>query len=191
MSHYPSLRFLLLSWIVTQGFIYAFTVGDMKRRSTEMRETPPNVVDKEIFIEAVDRIQYELGIIEEKGAVGDYTYAIGKTEAKLPIVFASGLGFAEATSNNEDESPTSLVLVTEVSKQVAGCGIQPYDTIVGISAQGGTGYVKNTNSLGIEQTAEVFSGAVHHSMEHGGIDIQLQLNRLVKLNYMPEEEEKQ
>mmetsp|Transcript_27454 Transcript_27454/g.41576 ORF Transcript_27454/g.41576 Transcript_27454/m.41576 type:complete len:187 (-) Transcript_27454:151-711(-) len=186
MNHSPSLRFFLLSWIFTHGIIYAFSVKSMKRRSSEMREAPDNVVDKEKFIEAINVVQMELGMPKENKADGDYTYAIGKTEAKLPVVFASGLGFAEAAKEND----VGLVLVTEVSKQVSELGIQPFDTIVKISAQGGNGYEKITNSLGIEQTAEAFSGAVYHAMEHDLIDIDLVLNRLIKLNYMPPEEKK-
>mmetsp|Transcript_9607 Transcript_9607/g.10667 ORF Transcript_9607/g.10667 Transcript_9607/m.10667 type:complete len:204 (-) Transcript_9607:162-773(-) len=148
-------------------------------------DLPANLVDKASFVKAVETVKKEIAISD--GSTPDDTktsdendagYAIGKLKATLPIQAAGGLNLAEA----ED---STLVLVTGVSQEVADAGIQAFDTIVGISAAGET-FKEYTNKLSLEATAAVFTAAVNHALDNGKAEIELELNRLMKLNYFDE-----
>jgi len=197
MTYSKFLHFLLLAvWFNTSN---SFVVS-AKNTCTSIRQSSPetsasssdppaNVVDKNTFVTAIETVKAEIAkasgsesetkTSEENNEQPSYTYAIGKTKAILPIQAASGLDLAEAES--------TMVLVTGVSKEVAEAGIQAFDTIVGISAAGETlTFRESTNGLDLEATAAVFTTAVNHALDNGKVEIELELNRLIKLNFAEE-----
>lgn len=130
---------------------------------------PPNLVDKDAFVAAIETVT------QAKDAE-DIRYAIGKLTVILAIDTEPGLELAESTG---------MVLVSEVSQETAdNSGIQLLDTIVEISAANGT-FRKSTMEMSLEDTAGTLMSAANHAGEKGVPEIELVLNRLVKLYDAP------
>lgn len=143
-------------------------------------------VDMATFVAAVDILDRELAEVEGTGSptpmselesAAEVTYAIGKTEATLPISAAGGLGLAEATY---------LVLVVGTSQEVAEAGVQVKDTISGIRVEG-TSFRESTVAMNIAATAERLTAAIQMAEESNVAEIVLQLNRLVELRSSADE----
>jgi hypothetical protein len=96
----------------------------------------------------------------------------------LPIDTPAGLDLTESTG---------LVLVSAVSEKTAAeTGMQPFDTIVGVSvspAGKGTTFQESTKALGFEETIAIVQSARLHALENGMTKIELELNRLIKGYY--------
>mmetsp|Transcript_14395 Transcript_14395/g.17363 ORF Transcript_14395/g.17363 Transcript_14395/m.17363 type:complete len:182 (-) Transcript_14395:111-656(-) len=150
--------------------------------NSDAPQPPTNLVDRGTFIEAVEILKAELAKAsgmevdeQPKEDPSSYTYGIGKLKVGLPLEHASGLGLAEA----------KLVLVNGMTEQVAELGIQTGDTIVAVSAADDA-FLESTKELDLEGTAKIFMAAVEYCMKNGAPEIELELNRLVKLNYADE-----
>mmetsp|Transcript_29546 Transcript_29546/g.48754 ORF Transcript_29546/g.48754 Transcript_29546/m.48754 type:complete len:184 (+) Transcript_29546:92-643(+) len=130
---------------------------------------PPNVVDQRTFIEAVKVLQGSEATPED-----DPAYVIGKLRVNLSMQGDPGLDLAEAPG---------LVLISSVSQQTADdTGIQPFDTIVEVCAGGGA-FQGSTKALNLEETSEILMAASMHAVENGLTEIELELNRLIKIEY--------
>ena len=180
---------LFVSWTI--GRLHAFTTplpllpGAFQafsiREASSLSDDPYDArVDMATFVAAVDILDRELAEVEGTGSptpmselesAAEVTYAIGKTEATLPISAAGGLGLAEATY---------LVLVVGTSQEVAEAGIQVKDTISGIRVEG-TSFRESTVAMNIAATAERLTAAIQMAEESNVAEIVLQLNRLVEL----------
>jgi hypothetical protein len=169
-------------------------VGRLAASANGVPAPPP--VSKATFLAAVDWLNAELAKPENGGTgtapiscaasdqSGAMTYAIGRTEAALPLSAAQGLGLVEAVY---------LVLVASVSPDLSDAGVQPRDAVVGIRV-GGTsvadaGFHESTLLLDLAATAERFTAAVQYAEAHGVGEIVLELNRLVELRYTDDVEE--
>uniref|UniRef100_A0A7S2HST9 Lon proteolytic domain-containing protein n=1 Tax=Octactis speculum TaxID=3111310 RepID=A0A7S2HST9_9STRA len=139
-------------------------------------------VDKATFVAAVEILDRELAKIEgldpptplsELESTSVATYAIGKTEATLPISAAGGLGLGEAMY---------LVLIMGVSPELAEAGFQVKDTIAGITVEG-TEFHESTVALSLDATAERLTAAIQMAEKNNIGAIVLQLNRLIELRY--------
>jgi hypothetical protein len=182
-----SLVTLALCWLIVEvpGFVPIQPVDAFHRTSTSLDESasagdendaaaggsdrPKNMVDTKTFLAAVN-------ILEEKtdSEVEETPYAIGKININLSIVGTPGLDLAEA--------PGLLVLVSSAFGNAAEVGIKKGDTIVSIGAAGGT-FQQETKGLTLEETAGVLMAAATHAIENGLTEVELEINRLIKLTY--------
>jgi hypothetical protein len=181
-----SLVTLTLCWLIVEvlGFVPIQPVNAFHRTSASLDESasagddnnaaasgsdrPKNMVDTKIFLAAVNTLEGKTDSEAE-----ETPYAIGKIDINLSIVGTPGLDLAEA--------PGLLVLVSSVSGNAAEVGIQMGDTIVSIGAAGGT--FQETKGLTLEETAAVLMAAANHAIENGLTEVELEINRLIKLAY--------
>ena len=131
-------------------------------------DRPKNMVDTATFVAAVAALEGK-----PDGSSSEGPYAIGRIQTNLSIVGTPGLDLAEAPG---------LVLVSGVSGNAQELGIQAGDTIVSIGASEGS-YQKETKGLSLEQTATILMEAANHAVESGLTEVELEINRLVKLSY--------
>jgi hypothetical protein len=182
-----SLVTLTLCWLIVEvlGFVPIQPVNAFHRTSASLDESasagddnnaaasgsdrPKNMVDTKIFLAAVNTLEGKTDSEAE-----ETPYAIGKIDINLSIVGTPGLDLAEA--------PGLLVLVSSVSGNAAEVGIQMGDTIVSIGAAGGT-FQQETKGLTLEETAAVLMAAANHAIENGLTEVELEINRLIKLAY--------
>ena len=141
-------------------------------------QPPSNLVDKDIFIAAVDHLKTEMAKqdpnVSPPSKDDDETfYAIGKVQVNLHVATGNpGMDLAESAGG--------LVLVSGVTGHAFDAGIQTGDTIVGVGAADA---FQETRAYGLEDTARVLMGAMKLALESGSTEIQLELNRLVKMRY--------
>ncbi len=141
-------------------------------RYTEER---PELVDQSSFIESVEIIQRavaaEKGIEYVKEIDPNLAFAIGRAFAKINI--PPGIDLVETPH---------LVLVNGVNQAAKGAGIEPLDSIVGISVVNGD-FKINTNGCNMDDTVSAMRAAMAHARENGYTEIELELNRLLKGYY--------
>jgi len=113
------------------------------------------------------------GYIESDDAKEKPMYVIGKIMVNLSIVGQPGLDLAEAPG---------LVLVSGVSGNALEVGVQKGDTIVNISVTPG-GFSEETKGLNLDDTASILMSAANHAVDNGLTEVELELNRLVKIAY--------
>ena len=151
-------------------------------RLNPRRVAASDMVDKATFMAAVDVLESENAkasgadpprpLSEAEGA-GDVAYAIGKTTATLPLSEVEGLGLVEATY---------LVLVSGVTPPLARSGLQVKDTIMSMSVAG-TQFHESTKAMDLAATAERLTAAIKTARESGVAEVDLELNRLVQLQF--------
>lgn len=147
-------------------------------------ESGPNLVDKDVFLAAVDTLRTELANqqqpehqpLPKKNDADDDDktfYAIGKVKINLDVSSgAPGMDLAESTGG--------LVLVSSVTGHALTAGIQTGDTIVAVTAAGA---FQETKAYSLEDTARVLMGAMKFAVQNGTPEIELELNRLIKMRY--------
>ena len=143
---------------------------------------PPNLIDKDLFVTAVDTLRAEIAKQQNDGVAPlpeeknpDDFYAIGKVKVNLNISSGNpGMDLAESTGG--------LVLVSGVTGHAVEAGIQTGDTIVGVAVDAADAY-QETRAYCLEDTARVLMGAMKLALENGSPEIELELNRLIKMRY--------
>jgi hypothetical protein len=161
---------------------------------------PANLIDKALFVEAVDSLQVEIAKQNDdtvsgatKQVVGpdasdgkmqktddgndankkETFYAIGKVLIKLDVSTGNpGMDLAEAANG--------LVLISSVTGLAAEAGLHMGDTIVFVEA---VDAVQDTKAYNLEDTARVLMGAMKLAFNAGQPEIVLTVNRLVKMKY--------
>lgn len=134
-------------------------------------DRPKNMVDTKTFVGAIKALQGE----ETKEGEEEPPYAIGKLKLPLSLAGTPGLDLAEAPG---------LVVVSGVSGNAEAAGFKPGDTIVSITSKAATPhFYKETNGLNLEDTASILMTAANHAIENGATEVELEINRLVKLAY--------
>eukprot|EP00980_Cylindrotheca_fusiformis_P027601 scaffold21455_cov116-Cylindrotheca_fusiformis.AAC.18 len=173
----------LCFWLVVDvfGFVPIQSVDAFYRKRPKFEESsesninpdrPKNMVDTKTFVAAVQTL--EGGTTTDDGSSASNTpYAIGKININLSIMGTPGLDLAEAPG---------LVLVSGVSGNAAEVGIQTGDTIVSIGAANGS-FQQETKGMNLEDTASALMAAANHAVENGSTEVELEINRLVKLAY--------
>ena len=135
----------------------------------------PELVAQSTFIAAIDTLYHEMAKSQGVEYVNqddpNTSYAIGRLMVNLSIPPQIDLV----------ETP-ELVLVNGVSDSAQDQGIQPLDTIVGVSAVDDT-FKSQTMELDIEETAAIIKAAMDHARNNGEEVIELELNRLIKGYY--------
>jgi hypothetical protein len=145
--------------------------------SDDMNPERPDLVAQSTFIAATDTLYRDMAISQGVEYVNqdkddpNTNYAIGRTMVTLSIPPQFELV----------ETP-ELVLVKAVSESAQDQGIQPLDTIVGVSAVDET-FKSKTMNLNIEETAAILTAAIDHASNNGEEVITLELNRLMKGYY--------
>ena len=188
------------SFVVYVGLAYirssqAFTASNLQRSSTQVFRplwseasdedavSAPALVDKEMFVAAVDNLRAEMAKQDPPSATDskkddndDETfYAIGKVQVRLHVASGNpGMDLAESTGG--------LVLVSGVTGHALEAGIQTGDTIVGVSVPAADA-AQETRQYCLEDTARVLMGAMKLAIENESTDIELELNRLIKMRY--------
>jgi hypothetical protein len=174
--------FCLASWTAcSNSFVVnafhqskASQLGESESDGEKQKKQPPpgkpkNLVDTKTFVAAVKALQGTAGSEEESPM-----YGIGKIIISLSIAGQPGLDLAEA--------PGPMVLVSSVTGNAEEVGINPGDTIVSIGANNG-GFSQETKGLSLEETATVLMSAANHAVENGLAEVDLEINRLIKLAY--------
>jgi hypothetical protein len=139
----------------------------------------PDLVAQSTFIAATDTLYRDMAksqgveYVNQDKDDPNTNYAIGRTMVTLSIPPQFELV----------ETP-ELVLVKAVSVSAQDQGIQPLDTIVGVSAVDET-FKSETMNLNIEETAAILTAAIDHASNNGEEVITLELNRLMKGYYKP------
>jgi len=180
------------------------TDGSQQEGST----TKPDLVDQTVFRAAVNRIQDEIEAQyqAEKVAAGTanepptpeeqawleeqakrredentYIYLVGKLDVTLPIDTQPELDLTESTG--------PLVLVTNCWGRTADAtGIQEFDTITVVSVDDpNQPFVVKTKCTTLEETAGALTAAAQHAINLGKREIQLEVQRLIKGYYAPED----
>ena len=131
-------------------------------------DRPKNLVNKETLIAAVEALKGKTESDEKP------MYAMGKVMIPLSIVGSPGLDLSEV--------PGLLVLVSGATDNAAEVGILVGDTIVSIGAGDGT-FHRDTKGLTLQETGEVLTLAATHAVERGLSDVNLEINRLIKIAY--------
>jgi hypothetical protein len=136
---------------------------------------PPNLVDMDVFVAAVETLQEGTSSSEVAKVKADEEsfYVIGKLRVNLSIDSAPGLDLAESTG---------LVLVSGASGNAEDAGIQIGDTITSVFAANDS-FEKSTKAMNLEDTASVLMTAARLALESGKGEIDLELNRLIKCRY--------
>lgn len=159
--------------------------------SAEERPTPPreeaNLVNQARFLNSIETLNKE--IAKAQGTTyqppeNPPVYVLGRFEAPLRIDGAPGLDLTETeyedTVETDDESSKGgLVLVTGVTGNAANAGLQPLDTIVGVSCKTDPPFAVDINSESLQNTAIALQTAVAHSLSHNSNEIFLDVNRLI------------
>jgi hypothetical protein len=173
---------LLASWTTCNNSFIIYRLQPFKKSALSASPSgppppiKPDLVDKGTFVSAVETLQREIakakGVDYVKEDDPNFSYAIGRLVVSLPIEALPGLDLTETLE---------LVLVTAVSGNVAEAGIQPLDTIVGVSA--GDTFQESTKALSLDETATILTDAVNRALENGMTEIEFELNRLIKGYY--------
>lgn len=136
---------------------------------------PPDLIAVSPFIEAIESIQGAEPCPKE-----DHQYfAIGKTTVSLNIQESPGMDLSESPLN-------SIVVVSGAVGKAEEAGINPGDTIRKISAVDGS-YEKVVKDLNLQEVVGVIQEAATHAIENKRTEIELELNRLMKIRFTDEE----
>lgn len=170
--------------------------------------TKPDLVDQTLFKAAINRINDEIeaqyraqkiaeGIAteepseEEKQWLAEqaqakedekkYVYLVGKLDVTLPIDTQPELDLTESIG--------PLVLVTSVWGRTAeATGMQEFDTLTKVSVDDpNQPFVAKTKCTSLEETAGALTAAAQHAIALGKTEIQLEVQRLIKGYYAPED----
>lgn len=137
---------------------------------------PPDLIDKALFIAAIESIQGKKeGMSDEEQKM----FAIGKTSVALNIQTSPGLDLSESPIND-------VVVVSGVEGNAKDAGILMGDTIMKISVNTDTGapeFKCSTKGLNLQELIGVIQAAAVHAINNGLVEIDIELNRLVKLRY--------
>ena len=137
-------------------------------------DRPKNMVDTKTFVAAIKALQGETAE-EPKDGAEEPPYAIGKLMLPLSLAGTPGLDLAEAPG---------LVVVSAVSGNAQEAGFQAGDTIVSITSKAAEPhFYQETNGLDLENTASILMSAANHAIENGAAEVEIEINRLVKLAY--------
>lgn len=164
--------------------------------------TPPreeaNLVSQTRYMNSIETLQRL--VAKAKGETyqapeNPPVYVIGRFEVPLRIDTAPGLDLTETESEEDDQQSSSssdtnggLVLVTSVTGNAADAGLQPLDTIVGVSCKDTVPpFYVNVNSQSLQTTAIALQTAVAHALNHNSTEIHLEMNRLIAGYYNPQQ----
>ena len=160
--------------------------------------TPPreeaNLVNQTRYMNSIETLQRL--VAKAKGETyqpleNPPVYVIGRFEVPLRIDTAPGLDLTETEFEEEEEQSSSdggLVLVTSVTGNAADAGLQPLDTIVGVSCKyTDPPFQVNVNSQSLQTTAIALQTAVAHALSHNSTEIHLEMNRLIAGYYNPQQ----
>lgn len=163
--------------------------------NSDERITPPreeaNLVNQARYLNSIETLQR----LVAKANGGTYqppenppVYVIGRFEVPLRIDSAPGLDLTETELEDEPTNDGGgLVLVTSVTGNAAEAGLQPFDTIVGVSCKDvDPPFQVNVNSESLQNTAIALQTAVSHALRHNSTEIQLEMNRLIAGYYNPQ-----
>lgn len=133
----------------------------------------PDLVGQNDFMEAVEVVQMAVcqanGVEYVKEGNPNVGYAIGRIQASLSI--PPGIDLIETPN---------LVLVNGVNQEAKEAGIEPLDTIVGVSVGVDGVFDAKTKGLPMDETVVIIKNAIAHAKESGIVEISLELNRLIK-----------
>jgi hypothetical protein len=170
--------------------------------------TKPDLVDSTLFKAAIKRIndeieaQYQTQKIAEGTATEEpseeekqwleeqaqgkideetYIYLVGKLDVTLPIDTQPELDLTESVG--------PLVLVTNVWGRTAeATGMQEFDTLTKVSVDDpNQPFAAKTKCTTLEETAGALTAAAQHAISLGKTEIQLEVQRLIKGYYAPED----
>ena len=180
----------------------------------QLQQQKPDLVDQKIFLSAIDRVRDEIdaqirfqeaaaaaAAAEERGEVQQeqdqdqqpqlmskeeeakqdgYIYLVGKIDCTLPI------GTQPELDLTESDGP--LVLVTGVGDNTRDAtGMQQFDTITKVVVNDETNpMVIVTKQTTLQETGGALMAASQHALTLGKSDIQLEVQRLIKGYYAPE-----
>jgi len=180
----------------------------------QLQQQKPDLVDQKIFLSAIDRVRDEIdaqirfqeaaaaaAAAEERGEVQQeqdldqqpqfmskeeeakqdgYIYLVGKIDCTLPI------GTQPELDLTESDGP--LVLVTGVGDNTRDAtGMQQFDTITKVIVNDETNpMVIVTKQTTLQETGGALMAASQHALTLGKSDIQLEVQRLIKGYYAPE-----
>ena len=170
--------------------------------------TKPDLVDQTIFKAAINRIHDEVDAQYRAQKVADgtateeptpeeqqwlaeqaqrradedtYVFLVGKLDVTLPIDTQPELDLTESIG--------PLVLVTNVWGQTAeATGLQEFDTLTKVSVEDiNQPFEAKTKCTTLEETAGALTAAAQHAISLGQTEIQLEVQRLIKGYYAPED----
>eukprot|EP00536_Pseudo-nitzschia_multiseries_P014876 jgi/Psemu1/216159/e_gw1.782.2.1 len=173
--------------------------------STDEASPRPELVDQTIFKAAIDRVQdeieaqYQAQLEIEPSPEGErwladrakakeedqqYVFLVGKLDVSLPIDTQPELDLTESIG--------PMVLVTNVWGRTAeATGMQSFDTItkVGVISDNENEPPLEYKTLGtpLQETAGALTAAAQHAIKIGKTEIQLEVQRLIKGYYAPED----
>jgi hypothetical protein len=161
------------------------------------RPTPPreqaNLVNQARYLNSIETLKNELA--KAQGTTyqppeNPPVYVLGRFEVPLRIDGSPGLDLTETefegTVEADLESKGGLVLVTGVTGNAADAGLQPMDTIVGVSCKTDPPFSADINSESLQNTAIALQTAVAHALGHNSTEIYLDMNRLISGYYEPQ-----
>lgn len=148
--------------------------------SEQESERPKNLVEQAVFEASVENLQREIakanGVEYQKPVLEnglELQYLLGRLEVSIPI--QSMYGGLDLTESN------GFVLCTGVSQETSDAGLQPLDTIVGVTVGEGEGsFHADVPAKSLEDVAAAMHGAMDHAMANKLETIDLELNRLIK-----------
>ena len=162
----------------------------------------PDLVGQTVFKAAIDRIQDEIEAqyanvnspeaeqwladrARAKQEDQQYVFLVGKLDVDLPIDTQPELDLTESIG--------PLVLVSSVWGRTAeATGMQSFDTITKVSVSGSadattTEFEYKTKETSLQETAGALTAAAQHAISIGKTEIQLEVQRLIKGYYAPED----
>mmetsp|Transcript_10396 Transcript_10396/g.30405 ORF Transcript_10396/g.30405 Transcript_10396/m.30405 type:complete len:228 (+) Transcript_10396:89-772(+) len=177
----------------------------LQSSSTNQASPRPELVDQTAFKAAIDRIQDEIEAqyqaqmaiestpeaerwladrAKAKEEDQQYVFLVGKLDVALPIDTQPELDLTESIG--------PLVLVTNVWGRTAeATGMQSFDTItkVGVVSDNENEPPLEYKTLGtpLQETAGALTAAAQHAIKIGKTEIQLEVQRLIKGYYAPED----
>mmetsp|Transcript_23613 Transcript_23613/g.48368 ORF Transcript_23613/g.48368 Transcript_23613/m.48368 type:complete len:250 (+) Transcript_23613:524-1273(+) len=163
----------------------------------------PDLVGQTVFKAAIDRIQDEIEAqyanvnspeaeqwladrARAKQEDQQYVFLVGKLDVDLPIDTQPELDLTESIG--------PLVLVSNVWGRTAeATGMQSFDTITKVSVGGSAdatelaSFEYKTKETSLQETAGALTAAAQHAISIGKTEIQLEVQRLIKGYYAPED----
>mmetsp|Transcript_16591 Transcript_16591/g.34216 ORF Transcript_16591/g.34216 Transcript_16591/m.34216 type:complete len:227 (-) Transcript_16591:37-717(-) len=170
--------------------------------------TKPDLVDSTLFKAAVNRVNDEIEaqyraqklaegtnteepseeekqwlaeLAQAKEDEQNYIFLVGKLDVTLPIDTQPELDLTESIG--------PLVLVTSVWGRTAeATGMQEFDTLTKVGVDDpNQPFVAKTKCTTLEETAGALTAAAQHAIALGKTEIQLEVQRLIKGYYAPED----
>ena len=135
--------------------------------SNDDNEKRPILVDQTLFKSAISTVKQASGV-PLSAEDSTLSYAIGRVKIMLPI--QPGIDLVETPG---------LVLINGVTQAAIDAGVQPLDTIVGVSSQDGM-ISESTLGKDIDAQFRVISAAIARAREMGHSEFEVEINRLIK-----------